>query len=320
MDPSFFKELETHISNVGIDECWKRDIGKHQIWFAPVMLSAQAKINETLANEDLGAAALTEAKRVTLSHAIVGIDHIDLREYRDAGEVFTTVDPRIGKEVKVALHKYVYLKMERWGSDFIDQAFEVLADLMESHRKENLKGVKFENARDPHEELADLEMRAAELRDSLGMTQLVESSGGPSEDVGEEPAPPRKEPTKGSVEAQSSGPRPPGPQFDPFAAVVTPPEPEGTRPQPPPPAPVPTPPAPVQPQPAPVQPQPPRQVPSAGPQPPSPAVGKESSPDNPFPSSNSSDVIEKRVKRVHTSPPRIDPIKHQSINPRFKRG
>lgn len=336
MDPDFLRELDAHVTNVGTDECWKRPIGGRVIWFAPIPFDSQAKINETLANEDLGAAALAEAKKVTLSFSIVGIDEIDLREYKNVGEVFPVYDVRLKKEVKVTLDRYLAIKIQKWGAEFVDQAFDVFADLMVSHKNMNLKDIKFENAKDPHEELAELEMRAGELRERLGMPHLVEagSEEATAERVGEsasdeyvihEPPPEAPlAPPRGPASRSHDGPAPPRNvarepsqsesgaevKYDPFKPVVTPSGPVVTPPHPA--APIPQPPDPPAgrpPQPVPSAPQ----VLGQGQR-----VGQESSPENPFPATSSSEVIERPAARVHTAPPEIDRTR-QSINPRFKR-
>jgi len=175
MDPDFLKQLDDHISNVGIDEYWKRRVGKHLVWFSPLTNIAQGKVNETLATEDLGVNAIAETKIVTLSHAIIGIDEFDLREYRDGNPVFSIPNPRDKtKNIKVTLDKYIHSKISQWGNDWTDLAFDVFADLMETFSKNNRKDVQFDNIKEPREKLNELEMQVAELREELGLPQLVE--------------------------------------------------------------------------------------------------------------------------------------------------
>jgi hypothetical protein len=181
MDLEFLQELDSHISNIGADEYWKKQIGKYEIWFAPLTATAQAKVNEALMSEDMGMNSLAEAKRITMANAIVGIDQFDLREYRDAGAVFKIPGKRKNESVRVDLPKYILTKIQQWGNDWIDLAFDVFADLMESFNKKNREGIKFENLKDPKEELMELEMQAAAIRKQLGMPQMVEGEDQPRE-------------------------------------------------------------------------------------------------------------------------------------------
>jgi hypothetical protein len=177
MDFEFLAKLDEQISNVGRDEYWKREVGGRTVWLAPVSYTAQLKVTETITTEGIsGAILIAESKRVSLSHAIVGIDDIDLRPYRDSGEVFSIPDPRKpGEVIKVDLPKYIYTKMANWGTDWMDTTFDVFADLMESFNKGNKSKVKFENVKEPTDELVELEMRVAELRGQLKLPQLIES-------------------------------------------------------------------------------------------------------------------------------------------------
>lgn len=178
MDAEFFKQLEDSFSNIGSDECWKKEIGGRTIWFSPISFSGQAKVHEALLNKDLGENAINESKRVSLAHSIVGIDNIDLRAYRNAGNIFGPVpdsrDPK--KKIMFDLPGYVCSRMTTWGSQWIDDAFDILADLMESHQKKNVASVKFENSKNPIEELGELMVRVTELRLHLGLPPLIEST------------------------------------------------------------------------------------------------------------------------------------------------
>jgi hypothetical protein len=176
MDLDFLAKLDEQVSNVGRNECWKREVGGRVVWFSPISYTAQLKVTETITTEGVsGAFLIAESKRVSLSYAIVGLDDIDLRLYRDAGEIFTIPDPRKpGETVKVDLAKYIHSKMAAWGNDWMDTAFDVFADLMESFNKGNKSKIRFENIKDPYEELVEIEMRSAELRKELKMPILVE--------------------------------------------------------------------------------------------------------------------------------------------------
>lgn len=175
MDETFFQELDSHISNIGSDKIWKRTIGDIEIWFTPISYTGQGKAMDKLLSD--GEGTLAETKRLSLANSIVGIGQFDLRKYRHAGPVFPIwIRDEEGKRVqaKVDLQKYVYDKISGWDSEFVDVAYKVFADLMEGHSKFLVKDIKFENLKSPTEELAELDQRVAELRDSLGLPQLVE--------------------------------------------------------------------------------------------------------------------------------------------------
>lgn len=175
MDQEFFDELDRAITDVGTNTVWKRQIGDLLIWISPITADAQDKVNEVTMNPALGAAVVSMSKKSTLSHAIVGINTIDLTSYRNVPPMFPSTR-RDGKITKVSLDKYLFNKMAGWSAHFIDDVFAVYADLTESFQKNNLKEIKFENAKHPIQELQELEARAAEIRSELGMTPLVETS------------------------------------------------------------------------------------------------------------------------------------------------
>ena len=324
MDADFFSQLEESISNVGTDELWKETIGHRTVWLSPIPFAGQGKVQEALSNSSLGANIINESKRVTLANAIVGIDEIDLRPYRGAGPVFGPVDFPGGKKLKVDLPTYIYHKMAGWGQQFIDDVFSIFADRMESHGKENVKDVKFENARAPVEELADMMLRVTELRIRLGLPPLVEEGEAEKKTESEqfvedtlaqnEQAPEAKEP-------EETGP------FDPFKTLkvdpVTPQPQRQSRPAAPAPQASAVPPPPREPDPVPVQ-----SVPVA-----SAPMGMKraaaladlenhvptSSPQSPFVASPSveSHVIEPTSRPSGPIPPPvIDPMKY-GRNPRF---
>lgn len=184
----FIRDLEAAITNVGSDVSWERKVGSVSLVFSPLTVLAQERVTEQITKMD-GPTIIAESKRATLAHAIVGIGGIDLRGHR--GSVSFPGKSRDGKSVNVSLDKYVYEKIGSWGAQFVDDVFEVYSDLMESYQKANLKDVKFENAKNPYDELVDLEMRVHELRGQLGKPHLVEA--GSAEAAGteddEEPAP-----------------------------------------------------------------------------------------------------------------------------------
>jgi hypothetical protein len=174
MSEDFFKQLDEALSNVGADQYWERIIGGRKVWLSSVPFKSQHKINEILTNESLGTNVIGEVKRMTMSYAIVGFDDFDLRQYRNETPVFPIFDPRERKQVKVSLNKYLYHKINEWGTEWVDSAFEVFADIMDTVKKDNLKEVKFENAKDKREELAEFEEKVKDLRNELGLPPLVE--------------------------------------------------------------------------------------------------------------------------------------------------
>jgi len=92
---------------------------------------------------------------------------------------------------------------------------------METHGKNNVREVKFENAKNPADELGDLMVRVTELRIQLGLPELVEKSVAPTEDEAEA----FEETIREQAEADAPKPRVEEPEqsFDPFKTVqVTP--------------------------------------------------------------------------------------------------
>lgn len=284
MDDNFFKQLDEALTNVGSDKHWERVIGGHKVWLSPVPFKRQHHINEILTNQELGANVIGEVKRLTLSYSIVGFDGFDLRQYRNDSPVFPMTD-RERKPIKVPLHKYILHKMEEWGIEWIDAAFDVFADITETLKKENLKEVKFENARDKREELAELEEKVRDLRIELGMPPLTEE----------------KDETAKGESAPAPEPEPePQAQFNPFQKMTE--APGGPPAEPPS---VPSPPAPV---------------PTAAPRnvPVRPVDGATSTPDRPYISGRiAEDVIEERPDRPPAPPIVLDPV-HDNRNPRFR--
>ncbi len=343
--PDFIAELEKAITNAGADEVWKRTIGDKVLWLSPVQSTGQEKTNEMLANPELGVNVVFESKKITLSHAIVGIGELDLRQYRGGAAVFPILNKE-GKPVKVRLEEYIFYKMKGWGGQYVDDVFAVYADLLETHQKNNLKEIRFENAKDPRLELLELETRVAELRSQLGMPPLVEqgspaaraAKGGGSDDGsgqgsdtgadGElEPAPPKPK-------AAAKSPVPDDPDFNPFSTVRNDGVPQhvqeaearrdGRRP----PAPQPqsvqrpyVPPTAPALEPLPRTPTPEDELfsgPAAG------SLGPAEDPvlmrprAIPLPPVDAGDVIEAPAERVQAPPPRIDSVQ-QNVNPRFAR-
>jgi hypothetical protein len=181
LDDDFFRDLDDKLTSVGSDEVWKRNIGNRNIWFSPVTFKGQSEVRSLMEEANntmsLGSNIIAEAQRKTLSHAIVGIDDISFLPYRNSSHVFPMEDPRLGKVVKVDLSSYIYHKMGDWGDQFLDDVFKVFTDLIGTHEKNNLKNIIFENSRDPKEEHDDLYGRLIEIRQRLGLPELVESKG-----------------------------------------------------------------------------------------------------------------------------------------------
>lgn len=204
----FLADLERNISNVGSTKHWKKKFGDVTLWLSPLTLRGQEALTDMLSNADkIGMNVINETKRMTLSHAIVGINEIDLRDFRDSAPKFP-VKGRDGNNTNVTLDKYVYTKMVGWSSQLIDDAFSVYSDIMETHQKENLSSIQFENSKDPEVELKELETRVFELRSLLKKPQLVEDKPELREQRQEASA--SDEPAKPVVEVA----------FDPFAAVA----------------------------------------------------------------------------------------------------
>lgn len=210
MDADFLARMERAITGVGTDKVWKKSILGRTVWFSPIDVTRQAKVVEAIQNPEMGTAAWDDAKRVSLAAAVVGMDDMDFRPARDAGPIFA-IPARNGAEKKVDLATYIYHKVASWDSDFFDAAYDVFVDLMETHRRECRKDITFENAKDPREELMELEQRAAELRERLKLPHLVEAGS-----VGTEEDADRRERLE-----QDSPPESPSPEFDPFAPIST---------------------------------------------------------------------------------------------------
>lgn len=291
MDENFFKQLDEALTSVGADKYWERKIGDHTVWLSPVPFDSQHKINELLTNESLGSNVIAEIKRTTISYAIVGFDGFDLRPYRNETPQFPVFDHREKKNVKVALHRYVYTKMGEWGTEWVDSVFSVFSDILESIRKENLKEVKFENAKDQREELAELEEKVHDLRLELGMPPLVEVKD-------EDEEKPEEKPRRDEIKEEE-------PAFNPFQKmptsapenVFTDATPHVSN-------------TPVQVPNVPVAETPVRPIL---------IEGATSSPEKPYIAGQNNDVLERRPVREADPPIQIDPVR-QSVNPRFKPG
>jgi hypothetical protein len=220
-DLDFIHDLEAAITNVGSDVSWERKVGGVSLTLSPLTVLAQERVTEQITKME-GPTIIAESKRATLSHAVVGIGGIDLRQYR--GQAVFPSKSRDGKAVSVTLDRYVYDKIGSWGAQFVDDVFEVYSDLMESFQKSNLKDVKFENAKNPYDELVELEMRVHELRGQLGKPHLVEAGQGGDEEPGDEepaPQPPPAAPEKFSPFAKVPDGRPvPAPSVEERSAAI----------------------------------------------------------------------------------------------------
>ena len=214
MDAEFLAELDRDLTEIGLDEVWKREIGGRTVWISPVPFAGQAVINEKMTDESLGVNFAFETKRLTLSYSIVGIGNTDLRSYRSQGSIFPSQD-REGKKVKVTLQRYLYEKMANWGDTWIDATFDVFADLMESHKITALKKIEFENNKPPLDELVELELKAGVLRQEMDMPQMTEVG---SEAVGSRTREEIVSPDPDDVSPKGDGP---GDEidFDPFRKV-----------------------------------------------------------------------------------------------------
>jgi hypothetical protein len=322
MEPDFISDLDKTLSNVGVDVHWKRKIGPLELWISPLSITGQEKVSAAVNKAEIGSNIVGESKRVTLSNSIVGVNASDLRPYRNGAPVFTSMNKK-GEPVKVQLETYLYNKMANWSAQYIDDVFMVYADLMETFQKENLKEIKFENIKDPHVELQEIEQRAATIRASLGMPQLVEKT---DDEEGERQYDPQEiaEALEREAEESKHEKQPPAEDFNPFQAVPQ----QQAAPQ-----------APQQPVQQQAAPQPPVQPftppPSGPPQPnftmpatlppnlrrPMPlghAPPQESSPDKPLQAMPSvpNEVITQPSARRGAAPPKIDQPQG-GVNPRF---
>ena len=311
MELDFIAELDATISNVGTEKVWKRKVGSLEIWLSPISVVGQEKVSYSINKAEPGSNVIGESKRVILSNSIVGINKTDLTEYRISGAPIFPSKNRDGKTVKVPLEKYLYDKIAQWGHQYLDDVFAVYADLMETHQQENLKEITFENAKDPHLELKELEERVSNLRSQLGMPQLVEATDADQDLTPEQIAEALKD--EGKTEKEISE------DFDPFRSIPTRPQsvpvtsqtsevitPTVARPTPPSP-----PPQPIMSMPAVLPANLRRPMPDG-------QSAKESSPDNPHVATPSvmNEVIEKQSEKVLTRP-KIDQ-NQGSVNPRFK--
>lgn len=174
MDDHSFEELDKIVSNIGREKRWTKKIGGRSIVFSPINTVIQTKMDQILGSKEAGPDFLTQTKIIALSGAIVAIDNANFEKYIDAGPVFgITIS---GKKTFVDLPTYLRNKMANWSSQWIDDAFSVYADCMETYQKENLNDIEFENKKDPIEEHAELMVRITQLRKQLGLPDLVESA------------------------------------------------------------------------------------------------------------------------------------------------
>lgn len=339
MDEDILAELDRQLTNVNLDKYWVRKIGDFELWLTTIDYTQSNKVKKVLEGEF----GLEEAKRVTLSAAIVGVNGNDLRPLRAVGKTIK-VRSRDGKNNElVDLPEVIYRKIANWDAEFIDVVFDVYSDIMESHKKDLVKEIVFENAKSPEAELEELEERAASLRERLGKPPLIEAQ---RLDLTDEP---RTEEGDGSPSAptdaeleelaqtarqEEGAPKEPvsftgdEDDFDPFAHVKAmrgpaqaPPDQQQTfvAPSAPPPVPVPVPSAPASAAPSAIeaaiaQRRASSPIPGAAPAMVRPAVKAHAAqPSVP------SEVLEKGAARIVVDPPKVNPNPAaQSKNPRFR--
>lgn len=225
MDEDILAELDRHLTDVNLDKYWVKKVGDFELWLTVIDYVHSNKVKKAIEGEF----GLEEAKRVTLSAAIVGVNGTDLRPLRRLGKTIKVRGKGKNDEL-VDLPEYVYRKIASWDVEFVDVVFDVYSDIMESHKKDLVKDLVFENAKTDEEELESLEERASSLRMRLGKPPLVEAvrledapaDDGPITPVGEgdeeeAPVEPRKPPS-----APSSGESADPEDFDPFTAVPVP--------------------------------------------------------------------------------------------------
>lgn len=230
MDEDILAELDRHLTDVNLDKYWEKQVGDHTLWLTTIDYLHSNKVKEVIQGEF----GLEEAKRVTLSAAIVGVNGVDLRPLRRKGKTLK-VKGKDGKAELIDLPEYVYRKIANWDVEFVDVVFDVYSDIMETHKKDLVKNLVFENAKTDAEELENLEERVAALRQKLDMPPLVEAErlrpqedARPEEAVEEEPVAPA--PAEEGLEDPGDDPFPgprtsfsgPEKDFDPFSAVPVP--------------------------------------------------------------------------------------------------
>jgi len=307
LEIDFISELDQALTNVGTDVVWKRKIGKIELWLSPMSVSGQEKVTAALDQVTPGLNLVAESKKITLSNSIVGVNKLDFRSYRGTNKPEFPITGRDGKMVNVAIEKYLYEKMSGWSTDYLDDVFRVYADLMETFQRDNLKDIKFENAKDPRTELEELESRVSALRAQLGLPQLTEKSD--EETV--KPSPEEiaqalddEEKAVGTGNFNPFNPLSDEGSRDPQLEPEPPPEPIYRRPQPPSPPPQPVMGMPVT-------------LPNKLRRPVPPSQSMESSPDSPhvIMPSVPNEVIEKPAERS-AERPQIDRV--TGVNPRFQ--
>lgn len=304
MEDDILGEIDRQLSNVNSDKTWARKIGDHEVVFVPLDYVQLGKTKVALSSGEEN--AIEETKRVTLAGAIVGFDGKDLRPVKERGKTLKAKG-KDGKTELVDLSGYLYQKIGGWDGEFIDVAYDVYSDLMESHRKEMTKDVKFENARTPQDELAELEEQAAALRQRLDLPPMIEAKLLDSESGEVLPPTLPDEEIASRADEPAEDPVPPGPpasfvgdeeDFDPFHAIRS--------------QVIPAIPKPV-----------PRAAPSLDVPVPQPVLGPPLPRQDPPPAyaalpNVADDVLEAPADRRTVEIPRIDrKVAHQSRNPRF---
>jgi len=336
MDEDILAELDRQLTNVNLDKYWVRKVGDFELWLTTIDYTQSNRVKKVLEGEF----GLEEAKRVTLSAAIVGVNGSDLRPLRAAGKTIK-VRGRDGKTNElVDLPEVIYRKIANWDAEFIDVVFEVYSDIMESHKKDLVKEIVFENAKSPEAELEELEERAAALRERLGKPPLIEAQ---RLDLGDEPraedagaSVPTDEELEGLAQAaqdEGSSREPVSfdgaeEDFDPFAHVKAmraqqaPPEPQApafVAQSAPPPVPVPVPSAPTSSAPSAIEAALAQRRSSAPISGAAPAMVRPAVKAHAAQPSVPSEVLEKGAARIVVDPPKVNPNPAtQSKNPRFR--
>lgn len=227
MDEDILAELDRQLTEVNLDKYWVKKVGGYELWLSVIDYVQSNKVKKAIEGEF----GLEEAKRVTLSASIVGVNGSDFRGLRRVGKTLK-VKGKGNKDELVDLSEYIYRKIANWDVDFVDVVFDAYSDIMESHRKDLVKELVFENSKTDEEELEVLEERAASIRMKLGKPPLVEAvklSDEPGTAREEDPAPEgggEEAPEEGE-ELQFPDPPPRKPEqsegdFDPFSAVPVP--------------------------------------------------------------------------------------------------
>jgi len=172
IDIQLLEQLDKSISNIGTSVIWKQKIGDITVWLSPISFENQQKITSRISESDNTMEIVFDVKRITLSYAIVGLNDVDLTPYTNEEPNFKIYNKKIKKDVNVPLHTYIYEKIMTWSSEYVDKTFSVYSTLLDSYKDKISTDVKFDDVKDPQDELNELEFRINELRLKLNMKPI----------------------------------------------------------------------------------------------------------------------------------------------------